>query len=346
MTDKPDNVGHPNRMPSIQTQNSPVRDPDLPIGLPLTTELAYGCWRIAGTQVPVDVSPDQRTVGKQAVWSALDSGYTVFDLADVYCDGLCEEIFGEALRERCTDRDTVQVIGKVGIRCPGDPVPDAPYRYDFSAAYLETAVEASLRRMKLEHLDGLLLHRPDYLMDPCEVASVWDRLQRAGKVRWFGISNFKPTQVQALQAAWQQPLVAHQVEIHLLHLDPFDDGTLDQCLTTGMRPMAWSPLAGGRLGLPNSPKASASASGQTQNSHQDMVQTSVAVEIHRIASELNVDVATIALAWLREHPARILPVIGSIRPERIRELASHSKLRLGRERWYRLFELARGTRLP
>src|SRR5262249_49412731 len=133
-------------------------------------------------------------------------------------------------------------------RVAGEPNAEAPGRYDFSAPHLIKACEDSLRRLGVETIDLYMLHRPDYLADPQEVAQAFSELKAAGKVRCFGVSNFRPTLVTALQVACPMPLVAHQVEISLAKLDAFSDGTLDQCLIERISPMAWSPLAGGLIG--------------------------------------------------------------------------------------------------
>ena len=174
-----------------------------------------------------------------------EAGYTLFDNADIYCRGEAERILGEVLKEVSGMRDRVVIVTKGGIRPGGDPQPDSPGRYDFSASHLINACEQSLRRLGIETIDLYLLHRPDYLADPEEVAQAFSQLKAAGKVRCFGVSNFRPTLVTALQAACPMPLVAHQVEISLAKLDAFTDGTLDQCLIERITPMAWSPLAAG-----------------------------------------------------------------------------------------------------
>lgn len=286
--------------------------------------LAYGCWRLAGSegQPPEPTS----TPGIRAVLAAAEAGYEVFDLADIYGGGRCEEIFGAALRESPGLRDRIVVASKCGIRRGGDPDPTVPYRYDFSAGHIVASVETSLRRMGLECLDLLLLHRPDFLMNPAEVAGVFARLRDAGKVRDFGVSNFRPGQVTLLQQACPFPLVVHQVEISLCQWQALEDGTLDQCLATGMIPQAWSPLARGLL-----------PSGGTPG---------LAAELERLAAAHGVEPAVIALAWLRRHPAGIQPVIGTVRPERIRSLARVAGVTLSREEWYGLFTAARGSRLP
>jgi predicted oxidoreductase len=222
----------------------------IPLGSSSLTasRLAYGCWRLAGTWNSDEVKPDAEAAGRRAVLAAHEAGYTLFDHADIYCDGVAERIFGETLLEVSGMRERVVVATKCGIRKSGEPTPGAPYRYDFSADYVVRSCEESLKRLGVEVIDVYQLHRPDYLMDPAEVARAFDQLKRSGKVREFGVSNFRPSQVTALQRACPMPLVVNQVEISLANLSCFEDGTLDQCLAERMTPMAWSPLAGGLIG--------------------------------------------------------------------------------------------------
>ena len=219
----------------------------------------------------------------------------------------------------------------------GDPKPDSPYRYDFSAGHIIWSCEQSLKRLGIDRLDLYQLHRPDYLCDPEEVASVFSRLQQSGKVREFGVSNFRPSQVNALQRACPMRLIVNQVEINVARLDTFHDGTLDQCLAEKMTPLAWSPLAGGRLG---------------SNDPIDLRDPDHARRIHirevldLIARDRGTTRPVVALAWPLKHPSRIAPIIGTTDPARISELAQAPELDLTRDEWYRLLEAALGQRLP
>ncbi len=301
------------------------------------TRLAYGCWRLAGTWDPALVTEDKSAEGRKAVIAAFEAGYTLFDLADIYCDGACERIFGQVLREVPDLRSRVVVATKCAIRKKGDPEADSPYRYDFSAEHILRSCDASLRRLGVETIDLYLLHRPDYLCDPAEVAGAFSRLKQAGKVREFGVSNFRPSQVTALQRACPMPLVVNQVEIHLARLEPLHDGTLDQCLAEGLTPLAWSPLAGGRLVDPtpidlHSPD------------HAHRIHVREVLDL--IAREREVTRSVVALAWLLKHPSRIVPIVGSTQPDRIREAVRAVELELTRDEWYRLLEASYGQRLP
>ena len=145
-----------------------------------SSRLAYGCWRVAGTWNPAEVTAESRAAGRRAILAAYEAGYTLFDNADIYCRGEAERILGGVLKEVPGMRERVVILTKGGIRPAGDPEPDAPGRYDFSAAHLARACEESLRRLGIETIDLYLLHRPDYLADPHEIAGAFAQLQDAG----------------------------------------------------------------------------------------------------------------------------------------------------------------------
>ena len=302
----------------------------------LSTRLAFGCWRLVRTWNPKEVTPEREAEGRRAVIAAYEAGYTLFDNADIYCAGVCESVFGQAMREVGGMRDRVVVATKCGIRFGGDPTPDAPGRYDFSPGHILRSCDASLKRMNVETIDLYQLHRPDLLMDPPAVAEAFDKLRAAGKVREFGVSNFSPSQLAALQRACPMPLVVNQVEIHLARLDAFNDGTLDQCLADTITPMAWSPLGGGTLfekphADPGTPKRRVPGLPQA---------------IEDVARETGLTPGVVALAWLLKHPAKIMPIIGSRDLGRIVELTRAEDAELTREQWYRLLIAARGEPMP
>ena len=294
------------------------------------SRLAYGCWRIAER----DSAPG---TGRRAVLAAVDAGYTLFDHADIYCDGEAEKVFGQVLKEVAGLRERVVLATKCGICKQGNPNPDAPYRYDFSAGYIIQSCEGSLKRLGVETIDLYQLHRPDYLMDPDEVAGAFVKLRDAGKVREFGVSNFKPAQVTALQRACPMRLRANQVEISLANLSCFEDGTLDQCLAEKISPMAWSPLAGGLLG--HGPR-------RLLASQEVYKPASVVAALDALAKVRGTIRTVVALAWLLRHPSGIIPIVGSTDPERIRKAAAADDFELSREEWYRLLGAARGQKLP
>lgn len=301
-----------------------------PTSSPLSfSRLAYGCWRIAGAT--------PRATGRAAVLAAYEAGYTVFDHADIYCEGEAERLFGEVLKESPEMRRRLVIVTKCGVRKPGVPRPESPYRYDFSAGYIIHSCEQSLRRLGIETIDLYLLHRPDYLMNPVEVAAAFTQLKSAGKVQEFGVSNFSPSKVVALQKACPMKLIANQVEISLANTRCLEDGTLDQCLAEQIVPMAWSPLAGGKLGH---------GARQILPAQQGYRTEDATTALDLIAKERGTNRTAIALAWLLKHPAHIVPVVGSTNPESIREAARADDIDLSREEWYHLFKAGRGEPLP
>ena len=300
------------------------------------SRLAYGCWRILGPE-NAEPNAERESAARKAVIAAYEAGFTFFDHADVYADGMAETVFGRVLKQIVGMRERVVITTKCGIRRKGVPNPDSPYRYDFSAEHIMASCEQSLKRLGIETIDVYQLHRPDYLMEPSEVAAAFSRLQQQGKVRAFGVSNFRPEQLSLLQRACSFPLLVHQVEISLARIDCFDNGTLDQCLAEKITPLAWSPLGGGRLSdtLPID-----------INSPDHARRIGLRETLDDIARDYGVSRTIIALAWLLKHPAKIVPIIGSAKPERIQEAAQAYKLQLSRDEWYRLMEAARGERLP
>src|SRR5688572_10163220 len=303
----------------------------------VSSRLAYGCWRIAGTWDPAAVTPDAIDRGRQAVLAAYDAGYTLFDHADIYCDGVSETIFGQVLKKVPGMRPQIVIATKCALRKSGEPTPDAPFRYDFSAEHILRSCEGSLQRLGIECIDIYQLHRPDYLMHPDEVAAAFIKLRKQGKVNHFGVSNFRPSQLTALQKACSMPLIVNQIEISLANRASFDDGTLDQCLSEKITPLAWSPLAGGLLA--DGPKALL----PFQESYRTK-QIVAALDV--IAQERGSSRTAIALAWLLKHPANIVPIVGSTQPQNIKAAAKADSINLTREEWYRLLEAARGERLP
>jgi predicted oxidoreductase len=271
-----------------------------------------------------DGSPDAHERGKAAVRAALEAGYRQFDHADIYGDGRCESLFGELLRQDPSLRSRVKITSKCGVRFAGQPSPTSPKRYDLSKQHIVQSVEGSLRRLGIETLDALLLHRPDYLFDAEEVSEAFARLHESGKVREFGVSNFTTHQVSRLHAVCPFALVANQIEINLENLSALEDGTLDQCQQYGMIPEAWSPLRGITY-------AAAEA------------ESRVRAELKQQAARYELEEWVVVLAWLLAHPAGIVPLIGSIDPERI--LAARNALGVDytRDDWYRLLAARLGS---
>ncbi len=280
-----------------------------------------------------DNSVDARRRGKVAVNTAYEAGYNHFDHADIYGGGSCEELFAEAMSDYGIDRGDILITSKCGIRFQGAPQESSPTRYDFSKKYILESVEGSLRRLKTDYLDLLLLHRPDFLFDAEETAEAFQELVDAGKVRNCGVSNFKPSQFSLLQSRCSMPLQVNQIEVNIHNVDAFQDGTLDQCQELGVTPMAWCPIGG--VAYP--------AWGNTFTPDDDA----------RIKAELDIQTAkygvenwVLMLAWIMRHPSKILPIVGSTTPERILAAKASLDIEYDREDWYRLFEARNGVAVP
>jgi predicted oxidoreductase len=303
------------------------------------TRLCYGGMRLSPSWDPEKCDAAAIERGIRMLESAVDAGFTFIDHADIYGGTMCEAIHGRALDKHPDWRDRLVVATKCAVRGPDQPK-GAPHRYDFSGDYIRQSVEGSLKRLKLERIDLYQLHRPDWLADPEEIAAAFIELQKAGKVRHFGVSNFRPSLVNALQSALPFPLASNQVEIHFLRLDPFEDGTLDQCLEKKMSPLAWSPLAGGRLAAALDEKAA-----PPQDHDGQAAVFRLRPVLAAVAKQYGVSPLAILLAWQMRHPSRIIPILGTTRPEMMREAAKADTITLDRESWYNILFAARGKGL-
>lgn len=295
------------------------------------SRLAFGCMRIAGTWNPDEIDNARRESAFAALAAAYEAGFTLFDHADIYCRGGCEALHGEFLSRRPELRAKTLVATKCGIRFRNDP-PGTVGRYDFSKEHILWSCEQSLQRLQIERIDLYQLHRPDLLMSPEEVAEAFSQLYKQGKVRVFGVSNFLPSTVELLQNWLPFPIAVNQIEVSLWRLDPLVDGTLDQCIRDGIVPLSWGPLGGGRVGT-------SSGAGTVGVEPLDEA-------LAEVARGHGVDAATVALGWLMKHPSEIVPIVGTVRPERIRASTAALALELSREEWYRLLVAARGEAMP
>ena len=288
---------------------------------PALSPIVAGAWRMAEWKL----SAQERL---RWIEDNLALGITSFDHADIYGGYQVESLFGEALALAPALRRRLQLVSKCGIKLVSPARPDNRFHcYDTSAAHVRASVDASLRALRTGHLDLLLIHRPDALMDAAELAETFDGLRRAGKVLHFGVSNFRPSQLELLHA--RIPLATNQVELSPLHLEPLHDGTLDQCQRLGLRPMIWSPLAGGRV-----------FSGDDEHARR------VRDELRRLAAELGATVTTVVFAWLLRHPSRPRPIVGSRRLDAAREAVAALDLRLTPEQWYRVWTASAGHEVP
>ncbi len=311
------------------------------------TRIAYGTWHLGGTWDHEPPTQDIKDRAARLIHTALECGINMIDLADIYTRGKSDTLVGDFLRQQPHLRDKIVLQEKAGIILREDSRPDEPARFDFSYAHLIKAVETSLSRLSTDHVDILLLHRPDPLVEPEEVARAFDDLQTSGKVRYFGVSNHTPLQIELLKKYVKQPLVINQLEVNLLHNDMIRDGVfanmqggnytgatgmLDYCRLNDIMIQAWSPVAGGKL---FNPPADAPANVQA-----------AAREIVRLAEKYYTTKEAIALAWLLRHPAKIQPIIGTLKPERIPDSVRADDIELTRIEWYRLFEAANGRSIP
>lgn len=255
---------------------------------------------------------------------ALALGVTSFDHADIYGGYQAEGLFGEALAISPGLRDRLQIVSKCGIRLVSPQRPTHRVKsYDTTAEHVIASVEASLRALRTDRLDLLLIHRPDVLMDPHELARVFESLRAAGKVLHFGVSNHSPSQLALLHQF--HPLVAHQIELSPLQPGALHDGTLDQCISLGLRPMAWSPLGGGRLFNSDDPQS-----------------RRVREVLADLGKRHGVSEATMAYAWILRHPSAPLPITGSGRIDGLRDAVAALDLRLPAEDWYAVWQASAG----
>ena len=284
------------------------------------SSIAWGMWRMAeGGRTATDAA--------RLVHTALDAGINLLDTADIYgFDGAggfgdAEALLGDVLAAEPGLRGRMVLASKGGIM--------PPLPYDQSAAYLNAAIEASLKRLKTDVIDLWQVHRPDILAHPQEVARVLDDAVAAGKIRTLGVSNFTIHQTAALNQFLGHKLVSTQPEISPLRIDCIENGELDQAMMLGLTPLAWSPLGGGRLVNPESARDKA-----------------VAAELDRVALAQGVSRSVAAYSWLMAHPAGIIPIIGSQQAERIVEGMSAFGVKWSRTDWYAVLVAARGVPLP
>lgn len=311
------------------------------------SRIAYGCMHLSRAWNDEDITTTEISAATAAINTAVELGITLFDHADIYARGKSERLFGEVLQRTPGLRDRIVLQSKCGIRFAGAPDANSPGRYDFSRDHLLRSVEGSLRRLGTGHLDLLLLHRPDPLAEPEEVASAFDELQRSGKVLHFGISNHNASQISLLRKYVDQPLVANQIELSLLHHYPVSEGilfnrsdsvyadaagTLDYCREHGILVQAWAPLASGKFSAP------LAGMDEPMRSAADLVQ--------KMAREKNVSAEAILTAWLLRHPAGIQPIVGTTDPARLTAVCAANELHLTREEWYALLAAMRGQPVP
>ena len=284
----------------------------------LVSPIAWGMWRFGNAGVDG---------GRRLVEAAFEAGVTMFDTADIYgFDGSAgfgdaEALLGRIFAEVPVLRAHMVLATKGGIT---PPVP-----YDSSAAYLEQALHASLRRLGTDHVDLYQIHRPDILAHPQEVARTLENMVTSGKVRSIGVSNYALAQHQALAQFLNLPLASTQPEFSAVHLEPIETGLFDHAMAADLAVLAWSPLGGGRIGDP-----------------QDDRSRAVAAALDIVAAEAGVSRTAAAYAWVMAHPARAIPIVGTQNAARIAEIPDAFKVRFTRQQWYDVLVAARGEKLP
>ncbi len=293
---------------------------------PEFSRLVYGTWRVLDDAA--SATPESLL---QRFHACLDLGITTIDTAEIYGLYRVEEFIGETLKRDPGLRDRLQIVSKAGIYVPCDFHPQRKVaHYNTTAARLVKSAEKSLRLLGTDRLDLLLVHRPDWLTSADETAEGLNRLLREGKILHAGVSNYNVHQFELLNSRLDRPLVTNQIEFSLLHQDPIEDGSADQCQRLRIKPMAWSPLAQGRLMDPAVPAAA---------------------RLHAKAAELaakygGATLDQLAYAWILTHPAQPLPIIGTNKLDRLAAAAQAAEIRLEREDWYGLWEAAQGRQIP
>ncbi len=296
--------------------------------LPEVSAIGLGCMRLAGLE-------DEKAVGS-LIDVCMEEGINFFDHADIYAGGEAEAVFGKALAGR--DREKMVIQTKCAIR-PG-------CCYDFSGDHILSSVDASLKRLGTEYIDVLLLHRPDALMEPEEVAEAFRQLKKAGKVRSFGVSNHNPMQIELLNSCLDEPVCVDQIQFSIAHCPSIDAGlnvnihndagcvregsVIEYCRLKKIRLQAWSPFQYGMF------------EGVFIGNEKFPALNKV---LDRLAAKYNVTPNAIATAWILRHPAGIQTIVGSVNAGRIREICKAGEAELTREEWYELY-LAAGKQLP
>jgi predicted oxidoreductase len=286
--------------------------------------MVHGLWRLA------EWNKSKREI-VNLIHTCLEQGITTFDHADIYGDYTCEGQFGSALAESGIDRSAIQLVTKCGIKLVSANRPNHQMKcYDTSCSHILASVENSLKCLHTDYIDLLLIHRPDPLIDPREVNEAFVQLRQSGKVHWFGVSNFLPSQFELLASKLDVPLVTNQIEYSVVHLDAHADGSIDLCQELEICPMAWSPLGGGRLFQDESDRA------------KHLRET-----LRRIGRRLGgAAMDQVAIAWILKHPAKFVPVLGTGSVDRIKRAVEAMDLELSLEQWFEIRRDSLGQDVP
>jgi predicted oxidoreductase len=291
---------------------------------PECSRLVYGTWRL------LDTKPTAQDINRR-LHACVELGITTIDTAEIYGLYEVEQQLGAGLALSPGLREQLEIVTKAGIYVPCSYRPERrTAHYNATAARLVKSLEKSLRLLGTDHADLFLVHRPDWLTRADDTAAGLNGLLRDGKIRAAGVSNHSASQFDLLNSYMAQPLATNQIEFHLLRPDPIDDGTLHQCEKLGVLPMAWSPMAGGRIFDRSDPAAER-----------------LAVAAASMSSRYDgATLEQLAYAWILAHPSHPLPIIGTNRLERLRSAAMADAIVLEREDWYALWEAAQGRQVP
>lgn len=285
------------------------------------SRLIYGMWRLGDDDntAPAHV--------QAKIEACLAQGITTMDQADIYGGYEAEELLGNALKQAPSLRDQIEIVTKCDIIAPVGRHSGARVKYyDTSAAHITQSVEDSLRLMAIDHIDLLLVHRPDPMMDHHDTGRALDGLVASGKVGSIGVSNFKCHDWTLLQSAMETKLATNQIEISVLANQAFINGDIAYLQERNVAPMAWSPLAGGALFEP-------------QNQ-------ALLAKLTQVGQQAGVDAAAVAVAWLLAHPARIMPVLGTNNIARIAKISQCLDITIDRQTWFEIYEAANGHEVP
>ena len=268
---------------------------------------------------------------------AMNEGINLFDHADIYGNGYCEELFGKVLSERSNLRNKIKIQTKCGIRNG---------YYDFSKDHILNSVDNSLKRLKTDYLDMLILHRPDALMEPEEVAEAFDILKSSGKVNNFGVSNFNSMQIDLLKAYVDEPILVNQMQFSIMHSGMINSGiqansmfegaidrdgsVLDYCRINNITMQAWSPFQYGFFE-------------GTFIDNDKFKELNIVLD--KISKENGISKSALSVAWILRHPAKIQTIVGTTNSERLKDICTASNIELSREQWYEIYRAA-GNKLP
>ncbi|WP_282138187.1 aldo/keto reductase [Rossellomorea aquimaris] len=288
------------------------------------SRIIHGLWRLADWN-------QSKEDTLSLIQHNIENGITTFDHADIYGSYTCEALFGEALNLQPSIREKMEIVTKCGIVLPSDNRPEhKTHHYNTSKKHILTSVENSLQNLKTDYIDLLLIHRPDPFMNGEEVAEAFTQLKEEGKVRHFGVSNFKDHQWNMLQSYLPFPLITNQIELSAYNLENFEDGTLNLCQEKRVAPMAWSPLAGGAIFKGEDEKAI-----RLQHTLKKVQEETGAKGIDEVL-----------YAWLLNHPANIMPIVGSGKKERIQHAIDSLSISLNHDQWFEILQTSMGHDVP